>query len=173
MRSWTRGLALALVGVLVALPAVAETYTILLKNGTSFTSRYQPEDASWNPDKLIFLNEWGNLLSIDKADVESLTTETENKGFGHVLNSTTIALGWAPNDQLDLDSDEGKAALAADAAAAATAPPPVYNQEQFVEPSQATGLPLSMVGAGGFTPPMGGGSAPEPVPSAPPPPPGQ
>ena len=49
-----------------------------------------------------------------------------------------MALGWAPNDGLDLDSEEGKALLAAEAAAAAAAgqAPPVYNQQQFVEPGQ-------------------------------------
>jgi hypothetical protein len=158
MSARLRILAVALVAVAVcALPAAAEYYTITLKNGATFTTRYQPEDASWDPDKMIFLNEWGNSVSIVKDDVESISTSLENRGYGHMLNSTTIALGWAPNDAIDPDSEEGKAALEqqrlADAAAALA--PPVYNQEQFVEPSAATGIPLSFVGAGNTTPPMG------------------
>ena len=59
-----------------------------------------------------------------------------------------MALGWAPNDALDANSDEGKAALAADAAASAAAAnaPQVYNQQQFVEPGALTGLPVWMTG---------------------------
>ena len=52
------------------------------------------------------------------------------------------------NDALDASSDEGKAALAADAAASAAAAnaPQVYNQQQFVEPGALTGLPVWMTG---------------------------
>ncbi len=153
-----RSLAVALVAVaLIAVPASAEYFTITLKNGSTFITRYQPEDASWNPDKMIFLDEWGNLTSLHKSDVESIQTEVENRGFGRVINSTTIALGWAPNDALDPDSDEGKAALEQDRRAdlADSLAPPVYNQQQFVEPSAASGIPLSFIGAGNTTPPLG------------------
>jgi hypothetical protein len=160
-----------LAAAVVAVPAFAESFTVLLKNGNSSQTRYQPEDASWDPEKLILLDEVGNLISVPRADVDRITTETENRGFGHVLNSTTVAIGWAPNDAVDPDSDEGKAVIATQQAAdaAAAAAPPVYTQEQFVEPSAATGLPLSF--GGGTTPPMG--SAGEPVTAQPSGPPGQ
>jgi len=163
-----RSLAIALAAVaLVAVPMSAETFNITLKNGSTFISRYQPEDASWDPNKMVFLDEWSNLVSLHKDEVESITTDTESRGFGKVINSTTIALGWAPNDAIDPSSDEGKAALEAqrredliDSLA-----PPVYNQEQFVEPSQASGIPLSFVGAGNTIPPMGEpNTAPAPAP---------
>jgi hypothetical protein len=162
----------AVVGAFSALPAAAEVYTITLQNGTTFLTRYQPEDASWDAAKLVFLNEQGNQISLPKADVTSIATEMENRGFGHMLNSTTMALGWAPNDAIDLDSDEGKAALQAEQRAGQQEAPPVYNQEQFVEPGAATGLPLSMIGAGNYTPPMGSasGSGAEPLQSGSPPP---
>jgi hypothetical protein len=166
-----RLLAFVLVGVCAALPAFAEAYTIQLTNGTTFLTRYQPEDASWDADKLVFLDEAGNLVALAKGDVETISTESENRGFGHVLNSTTLAIGWAPNDALDPDSEEGKSASVTQQAedAAAALAQPVYNQQQFVEPSAATGLPLSFIGAGNVTPPMGGSGA-EPVQSPPPPP---
>jgi hypothetical protein len=150
-----------LAAVIAAGPALAESFTLLLKNGNSFQTRYQPEDASWDPEKLIFLDEVGNLIALPKSDVDRITTETENRGFGHVLNSTTVAIGWAPNDAVDPDSDEGKAVVAAEdaAAAAAAAAPRVYDQQQFVEPSAASGLPLSFIG-GNVTPPLGSAAEP-------------
>lgn len=165
----------AVVGALAALPAAADVYTITLANGTTFQTRYQPEDASWDPAKLVFLDELGNRLSLAKSDVVSIATDLETRGFGHMLNSTTMALGWAPNDALDPDSDEGKAALQAEAQRAMMqgGAQPVYNQQQFVEPGAATGLPFGLVGVSGMTPPMGtpGSSAGEPIVagSAPPP----
>jgi len=165
----------AVVGALAALPAAADVYTITLQNGTTFQTRYQPQDASWDAAKVVFLDEHGNQLSLLKSDVVTIETDLENRGFGHMLNSTTMALGWAPNDALDPDSDEGKAAAQAEQQRAGQPEaPPVYNQEQFVEPGAATGLPLSLVGAGNYTPPMGSaaGSGAEPIQagSAPPPP---
>jgi hypothetical protein len=179
MAARTRFFALALSGALVALPALAETYTLTLKNGNTFLTRYQPQDASWDAEKLVFLDEFGNQIALAKSDVDTLTTEFESRGFGHVLNSTTVAIGWAPNDAIDPDSDEGKAAAALDSLAGSgqQAPPPVYNQEQFVEPSATGGgLPASFLGPGGpNTPPMSGsGGAPaEPVTVGSTPPPGQ
>ena len=178
MAARNRFFALALVGSLVALPALGETYTLTLKNGNTFLTRYQPQDASWDAEKLVFLDEFGNQIALAKSDVDTLTTEFESRGFGHVLNSTTVAIGWAPNDAIDPDSDEGKAAAAQDALAGSgqQAPPPVYNQEQFVEPgATGGGLPLSFIGAGNYTPPMGSaaGSGAEPVTVGSTPPPAQ
>ncbi len=159
--------AVAVFGALAALPAAADVYTITLQNGTTFQTRYQPQAASWDAAKIVFLDEFGNQLSLPKADVVTIQTDLENRGFGHMLNSTTMALGWAPNDALDPDSDEGKAALQAEAQRAMMPEaPPIYNQEQFVEPGQATGIPMGLVGYGsGYTPPMGSPSGPtgEPV----------
>ena len=90
------------------------------------------------------MTEFGNLVAIGAEEIDSVTVDSESRGFGHQLNASTMILGWAPNDALDPYSDEGKAALAADsaAAAAAAAAPPVYNTEQFVEPGTMTGLPV-------------------------------
>lgn len=143
------GLSVLLVaGVFAALPASATTYTVTMKNGSTFDTRYQPEEASWNPNMVVVMTEFGNRVALPAEEIDSVTVDSESRGFGHQLNNTTMALGWAPNDALDLDSEEGKAALAAEQAATAAAgyAPPVYNQQQFVEPGQLTGLPVWMTG---------------------------
>jgi len=153
-----RSLVVALAAVaLVAVPLSAEYFTLTLKSGATFVTRYQPEDAGWDPEKVVFLDEWGNLTSLKKVDIETITAETENRGFGRVINSTTIALGWAPNDAIDLNSEEGKAAAEQQRRADLidSLAPPVYNQDQFVEPSQASGIPLSFVNGGNVVPPIG------------------
>lgn len=133
---------------LLAGAAGATVYTVTLKNGTTIDSRYQPEEASWDPDKVVLMTEFGNRIALSAADIESVTVDSESRGFGHQLNASTMALGWAPNDAIDPNSDEGKAAAANEAAAAAAAATasPTYNQEQFVEPGQLSGLPVWMTG---------------------------
>lgn len=164
-------LALTALAVLVASrPVAAETYTVALKNGTTFSSRYQPQEAAWDPSQIVFLTEFGNEIALAKSDIDAVSAESESRGFGHVINTTTLAIGWAPNDAIDPDSEEGKAAAAeaAASAAAAGAAAPVYNQEQFVEPGQASGLPVnSPVLSPSYVPSVGQPSAPAPPPSPP------
>ena len=103
--------------------------------------------APWDANKIVFTNEWGNLMSLAKADVDRIGTDIEASGFGHQLDSTTIALGWAPNDAPLPGSEE--AAIRADAqameaeAAAAPATPaePIYdvNQSPPTLPSRVPG----------------------------------
>ena len=150
----TRVATLSVLLVAVALCAIfapaaeATVYTVTLKNGTTFDTRYQPEESSWDPNMVVLMTEYGNRVALAAAEIESVTVDSESRGFGHQLNNTTMALGWAPNDALDANSDEGKAALAADAAAQAAAAnaPQVYNQQQFVEPGALSGLPVWMTG---------------------------
>ncbi len=133
----------ALLTLAAATSAGAAVYTVTLTNGSTFDTRYQPQRASWDADKIVLLNEFGNQISFHTADIQSVTVDTETRGFGHQLDDTTMALGWAPNDLLDPDSEEGRAALAAQDAAAAREMmmPQVYNQQQFVEPGALSGLP--------------------------------
>ena len=138
----------ALLLAVVAGGASAAVYTVTLTNGMTFDTRYQPEFASWDPDKVVLLTEFGNQVAFPAADIQSISTDTQAKGFGYQIDTTTIALGWAPNDQIDPTSDEGKAALAAQAQAQAAGQfqTPSYTQQQFVDPSQLTGMPVWMTG---------------------------
>ena len=145
-------LSLLLFALLLALLPVAATaavYTVTLTNGTTFDTRYQPQYASWDPEKVILLTEYGNQIAFAASDIQGVSVDTETRGFGYQIDTTTMALGWAPNDQIDPYSDEGKAALAAQAATAADQAryaQPSYTQQQFVDPSALTGMPVWMTG---------------------------
>ena len=142
-----RALALVALAFVVAAPSAATVYTIHLKNGTTFETRYEPEDAPWDAGKLVFTNEWGNLMSLAKSEVERIETDIEVSGYGHALDSTTIALGWAPNDAPAPGSEAAAARAEAQAADAAGADvieeEPIYD----VNESPAT-LPIYPVFSG-------------------------
>jgi hypothetical protein len=139
---------LLLIAALAAIPASAAVYTVTLKNGATFDTRYQPYEASWDASKVVLLTEFGNQIALSADDIDNVSVDSESRGFGHQLNDTTVVLGWAPNDAIDPGSDEGKAAMAADAAAyaAGAQAPAVYNQQQFVEPAGLSGMPAWMTG---------------------------
>jgi hypothetical protein len=134
-------------------PAAAETYTIKLVDGGEFLSRYQPQEASWDADQILFLTEFGNWIAVGKDELAGITTATENKGYGRVINTTTIALGWAPNDaEVPGEEGEGEPPSSADLLREfLSRPEKSYDIQQFVEPGEAGGgLPVTYgVGVGG------------------------
>jgi hypothetical protein len=145
-------LALAL---LAALPAAAEVYSINLSNGTTFQTRYQPKQAAWDPSVLTFVDETGLEVALPRAMVSSVTALSETKGFGKLNNTTTIDLGFAPNDL----PEQQRQAQAAQQAMNGGFFDRSFTQQQFVDPSQTSGIPVYGFG--------GGGSGVFPNPSAP------
>ncbi len=143
-------LALALVAGAVA----AETFTVTLDDGASLLTRYRPKLPA-SGDRVYLLTDVGNWIAFDRASVVSVTSDLESKGYGLVIDTTTIALGTAPNDRQVVEEQaeiSGDMALlsylrARDAAAQS------FTVPQFVEPEQATGIPLSYTQE--TTPPMG------------------
>ena len=135
--------------VLVATAASAEVYTVTLHSGGTFQSRYRPQEAPWSAEKILVRNELSNWISLDKADVESVTSDTESKGFGLVIDDSTIELGAAANDAPV--PEEGKEGVAAPVQAAPAAAP--YSIQQFVEPGATQGIPGSYLGNTSSTPP--------------------
>ena len=123
---------------LIAAPAIAETYIITMTNGTTFESRYDPIEAPWDADKILFLNEYGTRMTLAKADIEVVTSSTENSGFGLVIDSTTVDLGIllidvpAEEEKDPQDTQRQNFAQYLDEANAR------YSVDQFVDPS-ATG----------------------------------
>ncbi|HEV7667119.1 MAG TPA: hypothetical protein VGS22_01230 [Thermoanaerobaculia bacterium] len=147
----TAVLALFASAVLLAAPIAAETYLITLQNGGTIQSRYQPQESSWDAGMVLFMTETGNWIGLKKSDIVSVEQENNLRGFGFVINPTTVALGWAPNDAADpaapVEGDFGARLLQA------LSPPPApakenYTVQQGVSTEQTQGIPLSYIGQG-------------------------
>jgi hypothetical protein len=162
MVRFARVFAWVLAAAVVAAPLAAAVYTVTLKNGNTFETRYEPEDASWDKEKVVFVDEVGNTIALLRADIESIVSDVAAKGYGSVLDNTTIALGWAPNDAAEPGAAPGGGAETA----AAVQPPPI-NQEQFVEPDQLQGITGTWISYPSAAPPQ---MAPAPMPAPAPPP---
>jgi hypothetical protein len=102
----SRALVLVMVAMAVSAPVSAALFTVTLTNGTTFSGRYKPRDATFDTQKVVFLDETGNLISIAKSDIESIESDLDSKGFGHMLDDTTFAFGWAPNDRGEYDPNQ-------------------------------------------------------------------
>jgi hypothetical protein len=143
-------------------------YSVTLTNGTVFETRQQPTQASWDPSMLELLSETGNWIALPKSVVQSVASIAEARGYGRVINTTTIDLGFAPNDVAEADRAAGRQLSPMEEAFESRA----YDQKQFVEPEAAGGgFPIM----GGFTGGGGGGgdtstpppaSAPQSAPAA-------
>ena len=155
--------ALALV-TLVAAPALAEVYSLTLSNGATFTTRYRPSQSPNRPDTTQILTEFGNWIALPTSQIESITADTESKGYGTVLDTTTIAIGWAPNERSapgegsEADLDPTTRLLNYMAQRDAGRQQPDFSVEQFGEPSMVGEAPTGGVPgyfAGTVTPPLG------------------
>lgn len=150
---------------LLAVPAMAELFTVTLSSGATFETRYKPEIASWDANKVLLLTTVGNLIGLDKADITNVSVDHEVAGYGRVIDNTTVDMGFTANDNpstADQPPASPQERLLAYLESQQGQQQPVYNTEQFVEPSAATGIPLSMTTT--TTPPMGGGgTGPEPI----------
>jgi len=89
---------LAVLMLFAITPAMAEVFRVQLKNGNQFSSRYQPQVAEWDENRIVFLTDVGNRITLSKDDIADISADSEVKGFGTVIDTTTIVLGWAPND---------------------------------------------------------------------------
>jgi len=89
-----------ILALLAMLPmaAAAETFTLTLDNGTTLLTRYQPKLSMPDESKVMLLTETGNWIAIARESVVGLTNSTESRGFGRVIDTTTIALGPSPNE---------------------------------------------------------------------------
>jgi hypothetical protein len=154
-----RSLSLAVAAsLLLALPAAAEVYTIRLSNGSVFESRYQPKQASWDPTQVTFIDETGLEISLPQSLISDVTAQSETKGYGRVLDTATVDLGFMPNDL-----DQSQQAMQAQAMQMSPFQQQLVGglqQSAFLEPGepgQAGGIPL---GFGAFPGSFGGGSTP-------------
>ncbi len=151
MTKMRRSLPFLAVAVLVtSLPALAETFSVVLKNGSQFETRYRPTVAEWDDSKVLLVTATGNRITLSRDDIETITADTEVKGYGKVINTTTIAIGLAPNDapvpggELEEQSDPLTRVLQ-DLQRRPARRRQVANVRQFVEPPVA-----GQVAPGGF-----------------------
>jgi len=98
-------LVVPLLAVALALPAAAEVFTVTLNNDAEFKTRYQPRQDPRDENKVIILTEFGNWVALQKPMISEIISDTEARGFGTVLDTNTIVIGWAPNDA-PMPSDE-------------------------------------------------------------------
>jgi hypothetical protein len=115
MKSPAMKLVLAVgIGSVLATAVGAGTFTVTLNNGGVFESRYQPKAASWDDNVILVLDEFGNWVGVDRAEVKSVLADIESRGYGLVIDTTTKEFGSAPNDRAaadpDAPADEGGAA---------------------------------------------------------------
>lgn len=137
--------------LLVAAPAAADLFTVTLNNGAVIESRYQPQEASWDPEMVLLLTEVGNWIGVRKDEIAEVASEVVRRGFGIPINTTTVLLGTAPNDAAVPGADQGQGqvdpvqqALQILQGQQQPAPPP-YSIEQFVEPEQTQGIPAGLI----------------------------
>lgn len=163
--------------VLLAVPATAEVFHITLKNGTTFDSAVQPQQASWDSNMVMLLTDVGNWVGFTKDEIADIKAVDPTAGFGVRISSTAIALGRFTNDLPEsakgAGAQESKYLDLATKALEAADRQQHYSVQQFVEPSQTQGIPAAFGGYGGSAPPGGGGvvtppSAPAPAPAPPP-----
>ncbi len=143
---------LLIVALLCAATAQAAVYTVTLQNGTSFDTRYRPVDADWSEDVSMILTDQGNWIALEKSEIADVTSAIESSGFGYQLDTTTIFIGWSPND-LATEDENGESVQDFEFIDDISDEGQSFTLEQFVSPvtagsAPAGGLPLYNVGAG-------------------------
>ena len=91
----------------LATVASAGTYTLTLKNGTTFETRYKPVSAEWDDSIMMIGTDQGNWIALKKDEVTEVTSSVEESGFGYQLDTTTIFMGWSPNEDPAADGSDG------------------------------------------------------------------
>ena len=126
----TRPVSLALLLLATVLlagsPLMADVYSVTLDDGKVFLTRYQPREASFDSSLVTFLDDQGNSIAIPRDKIASVTSETETKGYGLRINTTTLLLGYTANNGV-VENQVFVNGLQS------------FDIQQFVEPSQAGG----------------------------------
>jgi len=140
---------------LLALPAAADVFHVILKNGSEVLTTTQPQQASFDPNMVLLLTEVGNWVGFPKDEIDSIRAEDPTDGYGVRISDNVIALGWSPND---LPGADGKApdvndrfATIAERMLEAAEQQQHYSINQFVQPDETQGIPASFGGYSGGT----------------------
>ena len=145
-------LSLAVLVAMPATPANAEVYHVKLHNGSVIDTAYQPVQCTWDPNMVLIMTDVGNWIGLDQKAIESVESETQVRGFGVAINTSTIAIGWAPNDAADPSTltppsatDLAIQKLLQDQQQRAN-----YSVQQGVSSEQTQGIPSGLAGYGGI-----------------------
>ena len=118
--------------VAFAASAHAAFFTVTLKNGTTFDIRYTPVKADWDPTYTMFLTDQGNWIAVQNDEIADVLSHAEENDYGYQLDTTTLFLGWSPNDLVE-DGEDGevttKYEVGADVDTGAN-----YSMDQFLGP---------------------------------------
>lgn len=150
----------AFVFVLLVLGAVAlqaGSFTVTLKNGTAFETRYRPVDAEWDESVSMILTDRGNWIALAKDEIDDVTSAAEISGFGYQLDTSTIVLGWTYNE--NGEDAEGEGAGGGAGAQGSQAPQGNFSIDDFIDPADAAGalpFPTDYFATGGGTADSGG-----------------
>lgn len=169
MLIYARALRLSIItGILIlaASSLSAGTFLLTLNNGNTFETRYQPKAASWSEDHVMILDGLGNWIALLRSDIADIESEAEQRGYGKVIDNTTLELGWAPNDIAVPGQNSGRGGTGEEGEA-----PRDYSVPSLAEPSDAGtvgGLPITGGGSRSYvnlptgTATAGGGQYGEP-----------
>ncbi len=98
---------LALLAFAAAATAHAEYFTVTLTNGTSFQTRYRPVPAEWDDNVMMINTDRGNWIGLYADEIADVTSHAETTGFGYQLDTTTLFVGWSPNESGDDEDGDG------------------------------------------------------------------
>lgn len=90
----------------VSFPVLANnSYIVNLKSGATIISKYRPVESDFDPELMLMMTAAGNTVVIPKADIDTIVSDLENRGFGVVIDTSTVVVGRTANDAA-VDSDE-------------------------------------------------------------------
>ena len=161
-----RIVALTLAASLTALPVTAAVFTVTLTTGAEIDTRYRPLQSPSDESKIQLITEHGNWITLPKSLVSSIESDFEARGFGTVLDTNTVVLGFSIND-LPAEGAEGQGGSAADRLIEFLQGPQQdpFSVNQFAEPAEAGSVPTGGVPVGftrSTTPPLGSPTGSEP-----------
>lgn len=129
--------------------ANAIQYTVTLENGTTFETRYSPVEAEWSSNHSMLLTDTGNWIAIPNDEITDIISHAEESGFGFRVDTTTLYLGWSPNDLADAEDANGEARYDLTGADAGASGGGNYSIDQFLNVNSTA---PSGTGSGGGIP---------------------
>ncbi len=109
-RKHLRLIAWTLLALAAASAAQAAIFTVTLTNGTTFQTRYRPVPAEWDENVVMINSDRGNWIGLRADEIADVSSQAETSGFGYQLDTSTLFVGWSPNDIYGNDGEEGEGA---------------------------------------------------------------